>query len=333
MKYQHLTIEEREKIQELLWQKVSVREIAKVVGRSPSSISREITRNIPLKRAYRPRLANDRALRKRKCRGRKLRLKNGFIRRYVIAQLKNGLSPEQISGRLHHDHPQESISPEAIYQYIYAQVNKNGRGLIKKWRRDLRPYLKRRHKYRNKQGLRKGQRIFRLKGPCIDDRPKEVEERKVIGHWEGDSVISRKSKVALNTLVERKTGLVFITKIQNTTALVTKEAVVSRLKTLPKRFCKTLTTDNGSENAEYAEIQKELQISCYFAHPYHSWERGTNENTNGLIRWYFPKGTDFATISDEALRAVENALNNRPRKRLGWLSPLEVFNASVALQD
>ena len=332
MKYQHLTIEEREKIQELLWQKVSVREIAKSVGRSPSSVSREITRNIPLHRSYRPRLANERALKKRKCRGRKLRLKNGFIRRYVFSQLKAGLSPEQISGRLHHDHSDQSISPEAIYQYIYSHVYREGRGTIKPGYRDLRSYLKRRHKRRALQGMRQAQRIFRPKGPCIDDRPKEVLARKVIGHWEGDSVISRKSKVALNTLVERKTGLVFITKIPDTTAMKTKEAVVKRLKFLPAEIRKTLTTDNGSENAEYAKIEKELQINCFFAHPYHSWERGTNENTNGLIRWYFPKGTDFATIPDETIRAVEIALNSRPRKRLGWLSPLEVFNASVALQ-
>ena len=333
MKYQHLTIEEREKIQELLWQKVSVREIAKVVCRSPSSISREITRNIPLKRAYRPRLANDRALRKRKCRGRKLRLKNNFIRRYVVAKLKIGLSPEQIAGRLHRDHPTESISPEAIYQFIYSHVYREGRGLMRPGYRDLRPYLKRRHKRRAPQGMRQAQRVFRPKGPSIDDRPKEVAERKVIGHWEGDSIISRKSKVALNTLVERKTGLVFITKILDTTARKTKEAVVGRLKVLPNKIRKTLTVDNGSENAEYAEIKKELEIDCFFAHPYHSWERGTNENTNGLIRWYFPKGTDFATISDEMIQTVEKALNNRPRKRLGWLSPLEVFNQSVALQD
>jgi len=332
MKYQHLTIEDREKIQELLWQNTSVREIARVIGRSPSSVTREINRNIPLKRSYRPRLANERALKKRKCRGRKLRLKNTFIRRYVVSQLKAGLSPEQISGRLHRDHPDQSISTEAIYQYIYSHVYREGYGLMKPGYHDLRPYLKRRHKRRAPQGMRQAQRVFRPKGPCIDDRPKEVQTRKVIGHWEGDSIISRKSKVALNTLVERKTGLVFITRIPNTTAMKTKEAVVERLKVLPTEIRKTLTVDNGSENAEYALIQKELEMDCFFAHPYHSWERGTNENTNGLIRWYFPKGTDFATIPDEEIRAVEIALNNRPRKRLGWLSPLEVFNASVALQ-
>jgi IS30 family transposase len=259
-------------------------------------------------------------------------LKSGFIRRYVVAKLKDGFSPEQIAGRLHEDHPHESISHEAVYQYIYAQVNKEGRGLVKRHRHDLRGYLKRRHKYRRKQGLRKPQRIFRPKGPCIDDRPKEVEKRKVIGHWETDSVVSRQSTVGLNTIVERKTGLVYITKIKDSTADVTKNAVIEKLGVLPFELRKTVTSDNGHENAFYDVVQTKLDLLWFFAHPYHSWERGTNENTNGLIRWYFPKGTDFATISDETIKAVENALNNRPRKRLGWKTPLEVFNESVAIK-
>jgi IS30 family transposase len=174
--------------------------------------------------------------------------------------------------------------------------------------------------------MRRSKRIFRPKGPCIDDRPKEVETRKSIGHWETDSMVSRKSTVGLNTIVERKTGLVLITRIKDSTAEVTKATVVKRLGTLPPRMRKTVTSDNGKENFLYDEVQTELGIFWYFAHPYHSWERGTNENTNGLIRWYFPKGTDFATISDETIKAVEDALNNRPRKRLGWKTPLEAFN-------
>jgi len=333
MKYKHFSIEEREKIQELFWQKAPIRTIAKALNRSPSSISREIGRTGGLRVSYRPRCAHDRALANRKNRGRKLRLKNGFIRRYVVTGLKSGLSPEQIAGRLTFEHRNESISHEAIYQYIYAQVNKEGRGLIKKYRHDLRQYLKRRHRYRRKQGLRKTQRVFRPKGPCIDERPKEVETRKMIGHWETDSMISKQSRIALNTIVERKTGLVFITKIENGTAEATKDAVTKRLGVLPKDFRQTITSDNGSENALFDRVMTELGILWFFAHPYHSWERGTNENTNGLIRWYFPKGTDFATIPDETIRTVETALNNRPRKRLGWKTPLEAFNESVALQD
>lgn len=333
MKYNHLSVVEREFIQSRLWEKKSVRSIAKELNRSPGSISREINRNIPLHRSYRPRLAHERALAKRACRGRKLRLKNGFIRRYVVSGLKASLSPEQIAGRLSIDHPDLSISHEAIYQYIYNHVYRQGHGAMKPGHHDLRPYLKRRHKQRAKKGMRRGQRMWKSCGPSIDLRPKEVELRKQIGHWEGDSVVSGKSHVALNTLVERKTGLVFITKIENGTAEKTKDAVIRRLAVLPKAFRQTITTDNGTENFQYQEIINGLNISYFFAHPYHSWERGTNENTNGLIRWYFPKGTDFATISDETVKAVENALNNRPRKRLGWRTPLEVFNESVALQD
>jgi IS30 family transposase len=326
MKFKHFRIEEREKIQELLWQKASVRSIAKVLNRSPSSVSREINRSIPLQRSYRPRLANERALRKRKSRGRKLRLKNQFIRRYVFTKLKAGLSPEQIAGRLHLEHPEEKISHEAIYQYIYSHVHRQGWGLMKIGYHDLRKYLKRRHKRRGQRGMRSVQRVLRPKGPSIDDRPQEVETRKTVGHWETDSVISRKSKVGLNTLVERKTGLVFITKISNGTADITKEAVKKRLGILPTDLRQTITSDNGSENAFFNQIETELGILWFFAHPYCSGERGTNENTNGLIRWYFPKGTDFATIPDETIQAVENTLNNRPRKRLGWKTPLEVFN-------
>lgn len=326
MRFKHFTIEEREKIQELLWQNTSIRTIARVLGRSPSSVSREINHNRPLQYRYAPRVAHSRALLKRQSRGRKLRLKNGFIRRYVIDHLQAGYSPEQAAGRLSFEYPQYKISHEAIYQYIYYRVHSD---YVKLGYRDLRVYLKRRHKRRERKGMRKYQRLLKHNGFSIEERPKEIGKRKTVGHWEGDSMVSRKSKIGLNTLVERKTGLVLISKIQNSTSNETANTVIERLKDFP---CRTLTTDNGKENFSYEKIQKELQISCYFAHPYCSGERGTNENTNGLIRWYFPKGTDFATISNETIQTVENILNNRPRKRLGWKTPLEVFNESVAIQ-
>src|SRR3989344_4843574 len=269
MKFKHFSIEEREKIQELLWQKTSIRTIAGVLDRSPSSVSREINKNIPLKRSYRPRLSHERAMEKRRSRGRTLRLKNGFIRRYVVAGLASGLSPEQIAGRLRYEYPAQVISHEAIYQYIYSQAHRNGWGEMRAGYRDLRVFLKRRHKRRGQRGMRSVQRIFRPKGPSIDDRPKEVEARTTVGHWEGDSVVSRKSTVGLNTLVERKTGFVFITRIANGTAAETRNAVAGRMRILPPRFRKTLTVDNGSENANYAELTEELHLSSSFAHPYH----------------------------------------------------------------
>lgn len=331
--YQQLTIEEREKIQSGLWEEKSLREIARELGRDPSTISRELNRNIKgERRRYAPRMAQMRAEERIQTRGQRPRLKNAIIREYAIKKLKEeDYSPEQIAGTLSSAHPDCSISPEAIYQFIYAQYRREGCGAC--IGEDLRMYLKRRHKVRKPKFVpfqeEKGSiknRIF------IDERPGEVDERIVPGHWEGDSMVSRQSLVGLNTLVERVTGLVFITKIENTTAKETARAVTRRLKQLPKKMRQTITVDNGHENAEHEEITKKIGVKIYFAHPYHSWERGTNENTNGLIRWYLPKRTDFAMISDERISEIEYRLNTRPRKRLGWRTPLEVFNQSVALK-
>lgn len=331
MTFTQLTIEEREIIQEMWWKKESVRAIARRLNRNPSTISRELTKNFPLKKRYTPRLAHQKALKNRTSRGRTLRLKNQFIRRKTIEWLRGGYSPEQISGRLRLEYKQ-TISHEAIYQYIYSQVHRNGYGDMKPGYHDLRQYLKRRHKRRQKKGMRKSEKVPKFNGISIEKRPKHIEKRKTIGHWEGDSVISGKSKTGLNTLVERKTGLVFISKIQNGTAEETSKAVIKKLGLLSSEYAKTLTLDNGSENAGWKDIETSLDMKTYFAHAYCSGERGTNENTNGLIRWYFPKGTDFATIEDEDIKRVESLLNNRPRKRLGWRTPLEVFTSGVAIE-
>ena len=326
MPYKQLSIEEREVIQAGLWAGQSLRAIAGHLGRSPASLSRELQRNHPPR--YSPRLAHERALAKRSCRGRIERLKNETIRAYVVAKLRGGWSPEQISGRIRQD-LKEHISYEAIYQYVYAQVHRNGYGLLRPGKEDLRPYLKQRHKRRTGKGMRKGQRVLKPKGPCIEDRPIIVERRSRLGDWEGDSIESCRHLPGVNSLVDRKSGLLLLTKVQNRTAAATAAVVIQRLAGIPSR---TLTMDNGSENQGWQEIQAQSSARCFFAHSYSSWERGTNENTNGLVRWYFPKGTNFRTIPDEAIAAVEYALNTRPRKRLGWSTPLEVFTHSVALQ-
>ena len=303
--------------------------MAKELGRHHTSLSREIRRHNPLEpKRYTPRTAQERALVRRKSRGRKDRLKNDTIRMYVKKRLKESWSPEQIAGCIRSD-TGERISHEAIYQYIYAQVHRDGWGYVKPDHEDLRVYLKRRRKRRMKKGMRKSQRIWKPKGASIELRPKVVDKRTRVGDWEGDSVISKKSKVALNTLVERKTGLVFITRIPDGTADSTEVAVVKRLGELPHSLRHTLTVDNGSENACALKLEDLLDIDCYNAHPYASWERGTNENTNGLIRWYLPKGTDFATITDEEITAIEFALNTRPRKRLGWKTPLQAMSGAL----
>lgn len=329
MKYKHLSIKERETIQKMIWQRKSLREIARKLGRSHTSLSREIRKNNPkVSKRYTPRKANERAKEHTKSRGRKGRLKNDDVRTYVREKLKSNWSPEQIAGCIRRD-INETISHEAIYQYIYAQVYRNGWGLLRPGHEDLRIYLKRSRKRRMKKGLRRPQRIWRLKARSIELRPKVVDLRTRIGDWEGDSVVSRKSKVALNTLVERKTGLVLITRIKNGTAQETLKAVTGRLSMLPKSRRLTLTVDNGSENSCTEEIEKALNIDCFNAHPYASYERGTNENTNGLIRWYLPKGTDFANITDEEIGVIEFALNTRPRKRLGWKTPLQVWGGAL----
>lgn len=156
-----------------------------------------------------------------------------------------------------------------------------------------------------------------------------VDERSRLGDWEGDTVESTGHKPGINTLVERQTGKVYITKLPNRTAQATTAAVTKRLGRLPQRACHTLTLDNGSENQYWKEVEQAVGVQCYYAHPYSSWERGSNENTNGLIRDYFPKGTDFTTISDEELAYVERELNNRPRKRLGYLTPNEAWGVAL----
>jgi len=327
--YRQLNIEEREVIQMGLWRGKSLRSIALELSRSPGTISRELKRNCPSSRQqYTPRLAQEKARKRIMSRGKRPRLKDAFIRSYVKGKLREGYSPEQIAGRLSLEFCIYRISHEAIYQYIYAQYRRGGYGNCTG--SDLRTYLRRRHKVRHPKkipyAVEKGalqERIF------IDERPAEVNERDIPGHWEGDSVVSKKSLVRLNTLVERKSGLVCISKIANGSGKETAQAVIRRLCRIPRCLRKTLTVDNGSENARHKAIRESLGTDVYFAHAYHFWERGTNENTNGLIRWYLPKGTDFATIPETIIQEIEYRLNTRPRKRLDWQTPLEVFNSFV----
>lgn len=329
MKYEHLSIWEREKIQELFWLKKSIRYIARTLNRSPASISRELKRNYPKEfKRYTPRLAHERALFKSTCRGRTERLKTPTLREYVVSRLKLGWSPEQISG-VAKEEKIGFVSHEAIYQFVYAQIHRNGYGYLRPGHEDLRIYLRRKQKRRQKKGMRKSHRIFRPKGISIDERPRIVDTRARIGDWEGDTVESCNHRPGVNTLLERKTGLFLITKVKDKTSRATILAMEKRMSALPEILKKTITLDNGPENSDWQTMEEKTNLKTFFAHPYHSWERGANENANGLLREYFPKGTDFATISDDELAAVEYRLNSRPRKRLGWMSPLQAM--SVAL--
>lgn len=325
--YKQLSQEEREHIAHLLSEGNSLGDIAKALARNKSTISRELTRNsAPEYKRYTPCRAHGRACERKTTANTHERLKNDFIRQYVRDGLKQGWSPEQISGRIRIDHPGYSVNHEAIYQYIYHPQTPQRLEMIN--------LLRRAHKKRRNKGI--GRKVRKTKIPNripIDARPKSVENRRRYGHWEGDSMVSRKSKAALNTLAERKSRLVLITKLFRKGAAETNKVVISRLKKLPAGGRQTLTLDNGTENAKHEQISSRLGIKCFFAHPYSSWERGTNENLNGLIRWYLPKGTDFSKITPEQIAQVEYLLNSRPRKCLGYKTPLEVAASSVALRD
>lgn len=336
MKYKQLTVEERERIQELLWQKVSVRTIAKELGRSASSISREIKRNQTKQRnLYRPRLAHEQALERRTHRGGRKLDTDEELRMYVTTHLKLGWSPEQIaaqSSKL----VGGNISHEAIYQYIYAQIHRGGHSYVKPGHEDLRPYLARRRQRRMKKGLRKSHRIQKGPLPSIGDRPEEATTRVTVGHWEDDSIVYTPTcPIRLRTTNELTSGIVFIERTKDSTMLDANRITNKRLGNLPPELLRTLTRDRGSENMGFEALEQSLGIRCYFARSYHSWERGANENLNGLIRRFFPKGTDFRNLHEADIAKVEYLLNSRPRKRLGWKTPYEVFYelTGVALRD
>ena len=325
--YKQLSQAEREQIANLLSEGNSLGDIAKALDRDKSTISRELARNsAPEYKRYTPCRAHARAYERKTTANKHERLKSNFIRQYVRDGLAKGWSPEQISGRIRIDHPGHSINHEAIYQYIYHPQNP--------YRLEMINLLRRAHKKRRNKGIGRKERKTKIPNRIpIDTRPKSVESRRRYGHWEGDSLISRKSKVALNTLTERKSRLVLITKLPRKGAAETNKAIISRLKKLPANGRQTLTLDNGTENAKHEQLSARLGIKCYFAHPYASWERGTNENINGLIRWYLPKGTDFSKIDKELIARIEYLLNSRPRKCLGYKTPLEVAASSDALRD
>jgi IS30 family transposase len=325
--FKHLTLDDRILIEIRYRDGCSLRKIAQELGngKTAGSISREIAGK-PRKGLgkYQARIAHEKSLAKRI--GKRKRMQDKDIETYVKEKLKIGWSPEQISLRLSIDHPKKKISYEAIYQYIYSQVHRGGNGVVKKDCEDLRVYLARRHSRRQKKGLRKARKIERREAlPSIENRPKSIEKRKEVGHWEDDCIVSRQSKERLKTVNERATGIVLIAKMRNGSIEHSNQAVEKRLQAIPSEFRKTLTRDRGTENLGYKELESSLDVTCYFAHPYCSYERGSNENLNGLIRRFLPKKTDFSNVSEERLMEIERLINSRPRKRFGGKTPYEVF--------
>ena len=323
-KYNHLTLEEREQF--FLWkaQKVSLREIGRRLNRSHTTFSREPKRNSKGKRGgeYIPCHAQKKAEKRTVEQRTKAPLKNPCIFLYVRKHLRNnGWSPETIAGTLPLDHPGESICHETIYQYIYSRKTKSRK-------MHLEQFLTLKRKKRMKQNGRSVKRYSKIpEAISIDVRPKSVEKRNQVGHWETDNIIGKATdKTALSVTVERVTRLTLLNKLPNRTTIGKTEAVVSRLVMFPKKFKRTLTVDNGAENTNHQQITKETDMQVYFCHPYHSWEKGTVENMNGRIRRLIPKGVSIDTITDEYIRAVEHKLNSTPRKCLQYKTPYEMMN-------
>ena len=314
MKYYQITSEERYTISTLRREGFNQSEIARALGRHRSSISREIRRNLStFDRCYRPFVASHRA-RARRSRSRKNSRFEANDLRLVEQLLRKKWSPEQISGRLRRDGTL-SISHETIYRHTWNDKAAGG---------DLYTHLrcatkKRRKRYNSyeSRGRLAGKRH-------ISERPRSVETRKTIGHWEIDTVVGAGSKDCVATLVERKTGLTMLGKLPDRSKLAMSKRTKSLIRRTPAHF-KTITADNGTEFHDYESVERSIPVKFYFSTPYHSWERGTNENLNGLLRQYLPKRSNLQGLTQRQCDAIARQLNTRPRKRLGYRTPEECF--------
>lgn len=329
--YRRLLAVEREEISRGLAQGDSLSAIAKRLNREVSTISREIVRNSGVT-GYRAFSANSRArIRASARKNGQSRLANeDRLRAYVLAKLRKRWSPREIVKRLKEEYPADvtmRISHEAIYRFIYVLP----RGSLKQ---TLIGALRQERKYRRKQRRRN---VEETRGKIadmlsIEERPAEVADRTIPGHWEGDLILGRYKRTALGTLVERTTRYTILVPLRQKDATSVRLAYAKELGTLPKEIVKTLTYDQGKEMSEHKRFTMDTGIQVYFAHPGSPWERGTNENTNGLIRQYFPKGTDFNSVSRQEIKRVQRELNDRPRAVLDYQKPDEVINQLVALK-
>ncbi|WP_121667033.1 IS30 family transposase [Mesonia aquimarina] len=327
-KYKRLTFKERVIIQTLIDESKSKAFIAKKLKRSRSTITREINKwVVDPDDKYDATLANwlakDDYLNKRNLDKISTYKRLKF---FVYKGLLKGWSPDQISGRLRDKYPNDpvmSISYEAIYMHIYrhrqASLNKK---LIK-----LLPYQKSQRRRANVK-TKRGTKIKDIIN--IKERPKHIENRQEIGYWEGDLVIGKGQKSAIGTIVERKSRYVCIIKLKNRKSATVTKQFAKILKGFNQNLIKTMTYDNGVEMAKHKEFTKQTGIKVYFADPYASWQRGTNENTNGLIRRYFPKGTDFNKVTAKQMKYIQDKLNNRPRKIINYKTPNEIFKLNAA---
>lgn len=309
--YTQLTQEQRYQIYALLKGGKNQTDIALIVGVHKSTISREICRNRG-RRGYRPEQAQQRCLQRRQDKiSRRITAKNW---RKVERLLQKQWSPQQVSGWLNQN-SDIRVSHEWIYQHVLADKHQGGTLYTQ-----LRCQKQRKKRYgrSRRQGCIPNQ-------VSIEQRPAIVDSRRRFGDWELDTVIGRHHQQALVTLVERKSKFLLIAKVAHKTAHAVTQAVLALLKPF-RQWVHTITVDNGKEFAQHAVIAKQLKTRVYFAHPFSSWERGLNENTNGLIRQYFPKKSDFTRITPRHINIVMERLNNRPRQTLGFKSPIQVFS-------
>lgn len=315
--YRHISHFERGRIfQWLHYERLSMREIARRLNRSHSSISREIKRNYHQVYTclYYPNVAQRKAQYRLKHRAQRYRLNEPKLRNYVIDRLKKGWSPEIISGRLELNDALPNISHEAIYQFIYKKSP------------DLIQFLARQHKRRRpKVPYRKKPSRYAGK-TMITERPEVINHREEFGHWESDTIESGDRKGGLNVVLERVSRLTHISKLESKNASDTQRTLIKRLKKHQKESVKSITYDNGPENALHQKVNQKLGIQSYFCLPYHSWEKGAVEQVNGLIRRYIPKKTNISKISPHEIIRIEKLLNNRPRKCLNYKTPYEVFS-------
>ena len=294
--------------------------MAAVLGVSPSTVSRELTRNIVRSGGYHAGYARQ-AASARRTDANALRTKllnNPHLERLVRMKLKADWSPEQVAGWMRATGRSASVCAQTIYDWIYRHA------------KELLPHLHcRKGKYRLTRAgsLRKAFRNKQKESRRITTRPESVNARKRYGHWEGDSVVGRTQSGQIATFVERKSGYLLAATLPDKTAGSFAAAAHSCLAAVPSSYRKTLTLDNGTEMSQYEAIERRTGAQVYFAHPYHSWERGTNENTNGLLRFYFPKSMSFAHLTQEMLDVAVTQINTRPRKRLDYKTPEQVFKA------
>lgn len=314
-KHTKITPQERDEIARLKAVGCSVREIARRLNRNAASISRELKRN-RFGEHYVAIHAQNKASRRKSRAGHRQSLKEPAVYSYVVEKLRCGWSPEQIAGRLELEEGRKVISHEAIYQFVYAAENKD-----KKWWE----YLRRKQKARRKKNGRKSQKGKIPGRVSIHERPAEVETRAVVGHWEGDSVEGKAHRGGIHTQVERKTRVLLASKLDDLTSGETLRAQKQLFAWLPTEMKKSTTVDNGKEFTSH----QNFELPVFFADPYSSFQRGTNENTNGLLREYFPKKTDFTDITQEEIDEVIREINNRPRKCLQFRTPVEEFRKEL----